>query len=354
MNKIVRILIYVVLLIVGPGGLFLLAPASVHYQIAERYAFSSARPGAPIRLAVMLPQSGPYQTVENIAVDWAGEETRASHDAVDVLMLEGAADGDGVAEAVLTYDVALESGRLQWEAPVQAEDLEPAEEIEADAPVLVAEAEEIAVEQLRESAYQIYAFTAQRLSWPTGSQEGEDQSALTAHQTGIGVCGDFANLMTALCRAADIPARAISGLSFPLLMPPFTARTSTWLHPAGSHAWVEVYTGEAWELADPSLASRMPFDRFWFGRSSGQYLSYGESVEQDWIYAEMMAWAEEDGEIVGAMSAPLRFVASVEGAEATLTPTTRVKKVGDVRWLGTAGLYVAILVGAVLLETRLK
>jgi hypothetical protein len=77
MKMIGRILVYVVLLVVGPGGLFLLAPASVHYQITEGYTFSSAQPGAPIRLAIMLSRSSPYQAVKNVAVDWVGEETRA-------------------------------------------------------------------------------------------------------------------------------------------------------------------------------------------------------------------------------------------------------------------------------------
>ena len=54
MKKIGRVLVYVVLLVVGPGGLFLLAPASVHDQITEGYTFSSA---SPISIEVGSPPS---------------------------------------------------------------------------------------------------------------------------------------------------------------------------------------------------------------------------------------------------------------------------------------------------------
>ncbi len=350
MKRAARLLIYVLLTTLIPLGIFLLLPTEVGYQITEQYAFTVAEPESDVRLIIMLPQSGPYQRVENLDVKWSGEMQRESHDAVDVLRLEGRADGTGALEALLTYDIALTQGRVTWTTPVAEEDLAPEAEIQATAPVLVAQAEALHDESSADGAYRMYAFTAQHLSWPSGNRIGADQSALAAYESRVGVCGEFANLMTALCRAAGIPARSISGLSLPTLIPPHTTQRRTGLHPAGAHAWVEVQTEEGWMLADPSLASNRPCDRFWFGRSTGNYLSYGPQEEHDQIYAEMVAWAEEGGEIVAAMSAPLKFVAATEVGESKVVPVVSVRKSRDLRCLGAVGSYASLMLILSLLE----
>ncbi len=146
--------------------------------------------------------------------------------------------------------------------------LQPQPEIESDHPVLQKQADEVALGQSRKDAYSIYSFTSDYLSWPVGTRIGGNQSALTAYTTCEGGCGEFANLMTALCRASQIPAQAITGLALPAY-PPFWSSTSTWGHPGGAHAWVEVYSDGYWELADPSWASSLPglFKPLWFGRN---------------------------------------------------------------------------------------
>jgi hypothetical protein len=126
------------------------------------------------------------------------------------------------------------------------------------------------------------------------------------------------------------------------------------MHPAGAHAWVEVQTEEGWMLVDPSLASNRPCDRFWFGRSTGNYLSYGDGGQHDQIYAEMVAWAEEGGEIAMAMSAPLKFVAAAESAETRVVPSVSVKKSRDLRWPSAVGSYVSLALLLSLLERRLR
>jgi len=54
-----------------------------------------------------------------------------------------------------------------------------------------------------------------------------------------GVCRDFAHLAICLCRAADIPARAVSAYAWKL-------------RPPDLHAVVEVFVGGRWRLADPT------------------------------------------------------------------------------------------------------
>lgn len=77
---------------------------------------------------------------------------------------------------------------------------------------------------------------------------GVSDSTTTARDTFIdraGVCRDFAHLAITLCRAADIPARAVSAYAWRL-------------EPADLHAVAEVYLGGRWRLIDPT--GRAPID----------------------------------------------------------------------------------------------
>ena len=60
-----------------------------------------------------------------------------------------------------------------------------------------------------------------------------------------GVCRDFAHLAISLCRAADIPARAVSAYAWKL-------------EPPDLHAVAEVYLGGRWRLIDAT--GRAPID----------------------------------------------------------------------------------------------
>ena len=71
---------------------------------------------------------------------------------------------------------------------------------------------------------------------------GVSDSATTALDTFVdraGVCRDFTHLAIALCRAADIPARAVSAYAWKLTPPDL-------------HAVAEVYLGGRWWLIDPT------------------------------------------------------------------------------------------------------
>jgi transglutaminase-like putative cysteine protease len=85
-------------------------------------------------------------------------------------------------------------------------------------------------------------------------------SALDTLIERVGVCRDFAHLMIALCRAANLPARMASGMDYgadPALGPP------------DFHAYVEVFLGDRWYMFDPSgTAISMGFVRFATGRDA--------------------------------------------------------------------------------------
>jgi len=77
---------------------------------------------------------------------------------------------------------------------------------------------------------------------------GVSDPATTALDTFVdraGVCRDFTHLAISLCRAADIPARAVSAYAWKL-------------KPPDLHAVAEVYLGGRWRLIDPS--GRAPVD----------------------------------------------------------------------------------------------
>lgn len=62
-------------------------------------------------------------------------------------------------------------------------------------------------------------------------------TAMEVFQSGLGVCQDYAHLMIALCRSVGIRSRYVNGLV---------------LGEGETHAWVEVYDGEAWLGFDPT------------------------------------------------------------------------------------------------------
>ncbi len=322
-------------------------PTSVHYHVQETYSFQSKNKDGEVKLAIMIPKSGPYQEVQNVTVFSIGTETRESYPSVDVVKLTGHIKANEKKVATLSYDVILHQGKAQWDAPVESFQLQPQKGIESDHPIIALAASRIAMGQSRDDAYRIYKFTSALLSWGGGSGTDPNlriQSALQAYQTREGVCGDFANLMTALCRASKIPAQSIDGLSMPSHYPPLWSATYAWGHPGAAHAWVEFHTTAGWEIADPSAAYLMPVKSIWFGKNDGSHLSYGERISQDHIYEEMMAWASAGYPLVGAMSDPLRFAAASNATDVSVLPQGTVKVTWNGKWFNLIVLIVIYVV----------
>jgi hypothetical protein len=325
---------------------WLYVPGPTRYHIRETYSFQAGDKDAELRLAVMIPATGPYQEVKHVVISWGGTAATESNHAVQVVKLAGQIHAREQKAATVAYDVALHQGRARWEGPTEDFQLHPQPGIESDESALAQAASKIVAGPNREDAYRIHKFTAAHLSWH--GEIGTDpnlrlQSALKAYQTRKGVCGHFANLMTALCRAANIPAQSISGLQLPAY-PPLWSSTRVWGSPAGTHAWVEFHTREGWELADPSAAHWIPIESLLFGRTDGGHLSFGERISQDRIWEAMRSWAEEKGSSIGGMTGPLRFAAAADG-EVSLEPRGTVKATWDSRWFSVVGLIGLLLVG---------
>ena len=82
----------------------------------------------------------------------------------------------------------------------------------------------------------IGAWIADHVDYVAGVSTAQT-TALETFVDRAGVCRDFAHLTIALCRAADIPARAVSAYAWKL-------------DPPDLHAVAEVYVGGAWRLVD--------------------------------------------------------------------------------------------------------
>jgi hypothetical protein len=322
------------LLVVVTFGSFLLLPAQLHYHIEEKYLFSAEEGEAAIFLGILIPKSGPYQEVKNINISWDGVQEREDKRSVEVIKLSGVIQERDNQEAIVSYDVILPQGKVSWDAPVEDFQRLPQRGIESDHPSLKEAASQITTGSALDDAYRIYKYTSDYLIYSVGERNCTSSSALTAYMTRTGVCGEFARLMVSFNRAAGIPAQMISGIVLPDLVIYGSSQTGTWEHPGESHAWVEIYPEGAWTMADPTVGSGF-LNRLHFGRNDGHYLSYGEFEQEGKVYVEMQRWAASQGNIIGSEHASLKFVATADSNQVSITPSLYVKKGWDGRWANT-------------------
>ncbi len=336
--------LFLILALVVVISLFCI-PGDLHYQVTETYTFSSDQMGS-VNLSLLLPTSGPYQEILAPQVTWPGSWEGTSEGRLNVLSLQGDILAGQTLEAVITYQVHLWQGEAQWHGmPARSVDLAPQPDIQSDHLEIVEQAGVLEDPDSRmTTARRLFNFTMWHLRWPQETRINADLSALNAYRTGVGGCTEHANLMTALSRAAGIPAHTVSGLAMPEMVPFIPIRT-TWDHPAGAHAWSEFYVRGAWYLADPSWSGDF-FKRDLFGWTDGRHLVYDEIGQESVVYDRLLSEAEANGEWIGAMSAPLRFVAwSDVGIDAMrFTPEVSLRKTWDSRVVLMISIIVIILV----------
>jgi len=317
----------------------------LHYDITETYTFTGEDSGS-VHLTVMLPTSGHYQEVLEPVIEWPGTWDIRLNGRLNVLRLEMDLDAGQTAEAVISYGVNLWQGQASWVGePVTSTDLSPTDLVQSDHPEIVSRAESLQVsgDEAR-TVEQIFDFTIQHLAWPVEDRINADLSALQALQTGVGGCAEHANLMAALCRAVGIPARTISGLAMPETIP-FIPMSATWNHPAGAHAWVEVFVDDVWLIADPSWSGQF-YQRDILGWTDGRHLAYDTVPHESDVYLSLVEEAESEGTWIAAMSAPLRFVAwsDLPNESMAFTPQVTLRKTWDARLLMMFAVIIILVV----------
>ena len=101
---------------------------------------------------------------------------------------------------------------------------------------------------LRQGYWRVQAISdwvRQRTTFTSGSSNSSTSAVDTVIEQ-TGVCRDFAHLMIALCRAANIPARFVTGIDY---------GADPAMGPTDFHAYVEVYLSGRWYLFDPTGVS---------------------------------------------------------------------------------------------------
>jgi len=124
----------------------------------------------------------------------------------------------------------------------------------------------------KQLARAIHTFVEEHLQYRTTF--GEDKGALFAYENRRGDCTEYADLMIALCRANQLPARRVSGYT----IKQDTTSILSKIFRSSGHAWVEVYFDDlGWVPFDPT-------------HSDGSYLTSFENLENKYVYLQFNDW----------------------------------------------------------------
>jgi hypothetical protein len=319
---------------------YLWFPAKIHYHIIENHIITASSDHANIQLGIIVPRTGPYQTVKEVSINWIGDINKISSEYVDGYQLRGEITGSQPITARIEYDVILPQGKVAWIAPVSKSQTIPQIGIESNHPLILDTAA-----QLSDDPYDIYSFLSKRLDYSEENNQETNFSALEALRTGCGACLGHARLMVALCRAADIPAQMMIGAILPdaYFSLPTTHSTA---FPGQGHAWVEFYAQGKWSLADPSWGKGFAA-RLEFKRSDGRHLSYGEYEHFMQVHNELFHWVSRQPNIIDVH---LTHLISSDYASTSTESQIMVSKTWDGRWLNV--IITMVIVTFVLCKIR--
>jgi len=284
------------------------------FTITETFRVTS-QIGSDTYLRVTLPMSGGYQEIGNLVVEGAEHYTTQYFNGWRDLTARVPATGYEVI-VTISFTATLFRNAQPWYGDVHMEYTLPEQFVDSDNETIIALAGQLRGENDLQTAGNIHDHVNNLLSWPTGPQINGDTlyaSELLDYQ--VGVCGDFANLMVALLRAADIPARNISGLALQVPL----RRAQDWGHQGGAHGWVEFYADGRWHFADPSWGL--------FNRNRTEHLSFGTfnmNIHSDFQENRHQVLRDEGFVRVGGMTAPLRFILFSTDENARVLPRGEV------------------------------
>ena len=152
--------ICVLLLSITALGAYTILPAKVNYHITKIFTIKQHAGEAQIYLGLLLPRSGPYQVVEDVAVRWDGRQETSSRAYVDLLKLSAEIPRDSEKLASIEYDLVLRQGGASWQAPVDRNDLLAQAGIESDHEDIQQAAAWITSANRNDPAYEIFQLTS--------------------------------------------------------------------------------------------------------------------------------------------------------------------------------------------------
>ncbi len=318
-------------------------PAELHYKVTETYTFNSDE-AVVVKLVTLLPTSGAYQTVTDPKVNWPGAGGMQTDGRLNVVRLTSEIGAGETIIAEISYRVNLFQGSAAWIGePVLSNDLRPSDAIQSDAPELAAQAALLNDDQNdQDTVRTIFAWTRQFLSLaPTEERDQDALSTLTNRTAGS---QGYANLFTALCRAAEIPARTVTGRVIPELFPliPITRTTDT---PISFQAWNEVFAQDYWKMTDVFHANSFIQHKL-LGWTDGRHLVFDDITKVDAVYQSLVAEAQTQDGWQASGTTPLMFVAWSESNpdSLTVTPSFTVQKIWDGRWMMVIALLVILFI----------
>ena len=286
------------------------------FDIIESYKMTVPS-GQTAWLQVDLPISYGYQKVEQLQIEGSDKSEITAHDDYQTMLCT--IEGTGSEQLVsISYTVTLLGDTKSWTMPNRDEYLLPDEFVDSDNAAILAAVEPLIVDGNEyETAKNIHRFVTSTLKIRTGDSINQKtmkaSEVLDARQ---GVCCDYAHLMTAMLRAAEIPARDVAGNAMNNLR-----ASGDWDHPGDAHAWVEFYMNGEWHFADPTWGNGT------FDNADSWHLSYGMAMSD--IYAKKAVdfydGIKKQGYIIfGGMTAPLHFTAWCTGDGAVIAPSARI------------------------------
>ena len=326
------LIIYSVVIIVA----YIYLPARVSYRIREQYRFYLDGECKSTYLGLLLPKSGPYQTVSNRMIFWDGELETETYEIIDEFRFWRNESNKEVEVILVQYDVRIPQGVISWDNPVEEYQITPQRGIESTHPEIKKQATEIVNNTSNPDIVAIYNFTSDYLDFSYEFRDCTSASALDAYRLGKAVCAGYARLMVAFSRAAGIPSQVVIGSTLPDQIS-FIPRTCIEGVPGCGHAWVEFYTDGHWSLADPSYGDSI-FKRIGIFRNNGRYLSYGEIDAHNSRHEELKSWALEQGVL---LENELNYVAASNSESTKFSEEIKVTKKWDGRWFNTLLIWVA-------------
>jgi transglutaminase/protease-like cytokinesis protein 3 len=284
------------------------------FRIIETYKIMSEN-DSKTYLNVCLPISGGYQEIADLIVEGAKTYTVENYDGWRELTATVPSSGF---ESLITisYTVKLIRNAKPWNGEVLGDYTKPQQYVDSDSDGIVKLGEQLRYGNNYKTAKKILKYVHKTIRLPSGNRV--NQSQLTASEllkNPVGVCGDYAILMTALLRAEGIPTRKISGLTLSIPL----KKASDWNHRGIAHAWVEFYADGKWHFADPTWGL--------FGRSDTAHLSYGvyeSNIQSEFQQNRYRAIESAGYFITGAMSSPLMFTVYSTDENCSVTPQADV------------------------------
>jgi hypothetical protein len=305
-------------------------PAKINYQIKKTFRISTGGGAASIYLGILIPQSGPYQTVKDLDIVWNGDRETDSLAYVDAVKLWDQITANQELETIVEYDVLLTQGLIAWKAPVEDHHLLSQIGIESDHPEIQQAADQISPDSGHKNPSKIFKFTSDHLEYSESGCEKTNVSALEAFKTGAGACIGYSRLMVALCRASGIPAKMIIGSILPDPLLPFQEIISS-ATPGGGHAWVEYYYQDYWYMADPSRVQKYTLLSL-FNHLDGRHLSFGEFDQFTAAKRDLENWATQKNFV---LDDELTYIFTASSDQVKIAPETNIIKTWDERWLNT-------------------